>query len=662
MGKTNVNYTRFATKAIASTLLFGSLLLPQATNAENMHKMSYPTAQTTSNTSYEFVNSTANTSETRLAGSSRYGTATAISKQGWQNGSHTIILATGRNFPDALAGTPLAFQYDAPILLTNTNTLTDDTMKEIKRLGAKHAILLGGSVAISEAVVTELKNMGVSYERIAGKSRADTAVEIAKKLMPSDKAIIVDGSNFPDAISIAPYAAREGIPIYLTQGGKLSEETEIELKKAKQIYVIGGSSAVNDSIVKEWDAIRITGKSRYETVAAVVNTFSFESSTTYIATGQAYADALTGSVLAAKQHAPMLLVPKNNVPAALKEVHSQENHLVVLGGASAVPQHIVEQLKEKPSEFTRSIADIEAKWEELKPRFDLYNYKTSVHPVLTAPYKVGKLKEEYLLDALNMTKFVRYLADVPFEDMVLDEALTNQAQHGALLLAVSEFSHRPAQPVGMSDEMYRKGYQSTSSSNISAGRKSIAASIQYGYMSDNWPAFNIESVGHRRWILNPSLMKLGFGEVETSSGYSYSTMQVFDTSRTYDYSYTNWPSEGHFPLEFFLEHDPWSIHLAPVKFKAPKLANVTVTLTRKSDKKVWSFNASNNDNAEDRSKNYLNVSNDRYGDNFSIIFRPANLKIHEGDTFEVTVQGMETTDGIKEEITYTVNFFNLKNY
>jgi ell wall binding domain 2 (CWB2) len=97
----------------------------------------------------------------RIQGASRYDTAIEISKQGWTT-SNTVVLAKGSDFPDALAGGPLAYYHNVPILLTDGKALTAVTKKEISRLNAKKVIILGSVGAISKAVEDELKKSGVS--------------------------------------------------------------------------------------------------------------------------------------------------------------------------------------------------------------------------------------------------------------------------------------------------------------------------------------------------------------------------------------------------------------------------------------------------------------------------------------------------------------------
>jgi putative cell wall-binding protein len=98
----------------------------------------------------------------RISGKTRYDTAVEISKNGWTK-SETVILAIGNNFPDALA-----YKLNAPILLTGKEKLGESTNSEIKRLGAKKAIILGSVGVITSRVEQELKGLGLSVRRIGG--------------------------------------------------------------------------------------------------------------------------------------------------------------------------------------------------------------------------------------------------------------------------------------------------------------------------------------------------------------------------------------------------------------------------------------------------------------------------------------------------------------
>ncbi len=150
----------------------------------------------------------------RIYGESRIETSIKLSQAAFPEGSDTIVLATGYDFPDALAAAPLAYAYNAPLLLTKPSYLTDSLIEEIWRLGASKAIIIGGTLAISSNVESELQNLGLGIERISGKNRFETAQKIADKLRVKNgspqKVIIATGYNYPDALASSSYAARKG--------------------------------------------------------------------------------------------------------------------------------------------------------------------------------------------------------------------------------------------------------------------------------------------------------------------------------------------------------------------------------------------------------------------------------------------------------------------
>jgi putative cell wall-binding protein len=258
----------------------------------------------------------------RLSGLNRIETATAISQEGWLDGADTVVLARGYDFPDALAGTTLAYQLDAPMLLTHDTKLTSTTKTEILRLKAKKVILLGSSDAIHSDVERELRGMGLEVSRIGGVDRFDTAAQIAENMpKKGNTAIVAYGFNFPDALTIAPYAAKMGYPIFLTRTKELPEATKNALKNFEHTIVVGSEDVISESIFKQLNSpVRYGGLNRFETNFDIVNKlFTGDNGKAYIATGYNYADALTGAVLAAKNNAPLLLARPTLVPDPIKD-------------------------------------------------------------------------------------------------------------------------------------------------------------------------------------------------------------------------------------------------------------------------------------------------------------------------------------------------------
>lgn len=293
----------------------------------------------------------------RIKGADRYQTAVEISKAGWQT-ANTVVLATGSDFPDALAGTPLAYSMNAPILLTNESTLPESTKKEILRLKASKAILLGGEGAISKEVEKTLRSMGLTIDRIGGKQRFETAANIAKRL-PSTKAIITNGRNFPDAIAVAPYAAKNGIPILLTEKESLPDATYQITKSKSQSIIVGQEGVVAKNVAARLtNPVRYGGIDRYQTNQIINEKLKMNASKAYVATGENFADALTGSVLAAKNNAPILLVQQSSIPSPIKAISSNYNEFVIFGGTVAVNEQVRQTLIGDQTEFVLQNVEI----------------------------------------------------------------------------------------------------------------------------------------------------------------------------------------------------------------------------------------------------------------------------------------------------------------
>jgi len=265
----------------------------------------------------------------RLWGTTAIDTSIDISGE-WAAGSTTYaVIATGRSFPDALAGVPLAYALNAPILLTGNakSGLEAGVKDELARLRVTHVIILGGTAAIRSSIQTDLKKK-YTVERLGGTTCYDTAVLIAKKLKQVRKAastplvFLVDGTHYPDASSVSPVAARLGAPIVFGSGSTkaLNSSTKkyLTTEKPATIHVIGGTSAVSQKAMDDaWAAAnaktvtRIAGTTLYDTNVSVFrqwrSLFSSGGAIT-LATGRNFPDALTGGVLAAKLKAPLFLV------------------------------------------------------------------------------------------------------------------------------------------------------------------------------------------------------------------------------------------------------------------------------------------------------------------------------------------------------------------
>jgi N-acetylmuramoyl-L-alanine amidase len=280
----------------------------------------------------------------RIDGNDRFEVATNISKN-WDHADY-VVVTNYLAFADALTAAPFAYKMDAPILLSHPTSLTPETKDEINRLKAKKVYVIGGTGSITDHVMEELKDNGRRVvERIGGKDRFEVALNLAQRLGLKDKAIIANGFVFPDALTIAPYASANGIPILLTNNTNLPANIHDFLKKSAvtKTWIIGGEGSVSRAVATGLPSpTRIGGKDRYEVASNVAKTFGQDNKRYFLATGMSFADALTGSILAAKEGGNILLTYNQELPQDTLQLLKQNNRPVtILGGTGSVGDEIV---------------------------------------------------------------------------------------------------------------------------------------------------------------------------------------------------------------------------------------------------------------------------------------------------------------------------------
>jgi putative cell wall-binding protein len=238
--------------------------------------------------------SAATITTTRYAGADRYGTAQDIATGVFGTAS-TAILATGLNFPDALAASYLAGNLNAPVLLTDPNTLSPETAAALGTLKTANVIIVGGTDAVSQAVVTSLEATAstasaggnLTVTRISGATRFDTAAAIdstpaATTVGSFDgkkTAILATGDDFPDALFAGPLSYSNHFPIILTDSTTLSPQAATELTSLgiQQVIIMGGTAAVSAAVESAVNAagattlFRAAGADRDDTAAKLLS-------------------------------------------------------------------------------------------------------------------------------------------------------------------------------------------------------------------------------------------------------------------------------------------------------------------------------------------------------------------------------------------------------
>ncbi|MDQ2697352.1 MAG: cell wall-binding repeat-containing protein [Actinomycetota bacterium] len=257
----------------------------------------------------------------RVSGGTRYSTAVEVSRRTNPNGSPTVYLASGENYPDALSGSALAAGQSSALLLTMTGALPTETAAELVRLAPTKVVLLGGEASISKGVETAVSTLmgpGVTVERLAGGNRYATSVAVADKgWTTAPVAYLATGRGFADALSVSAVAAAVGAPVILVDGAlpSLDQHTLDALTRlgVKSVVIAGGPVSISEGIASQLRGLGITvdrkgGANRWETsVLLASSAYPSTASSVYVASGELFPDALTGTILAARQKSPLLV-------------------------------------------------------------------------------------------------------------------------------------------------------------------------------------------------------------------------------------------------------------------------------------------------------------------------------------------------------------------
>jgi putative cell wall-binding protein len=293
----------------------------------------------------------------RIGASTRYGTAGKTSAQFFAPGAPVAFVATGTDFPDALAAGPVAARLGAPILLVERNRIPPDTAHELSRLRPQQIFVLGGAGVVSDGVRDQLGQYAAGGAvRIAGADRFATAAAISARFVNpgSPLVFVATGHGFPDALAGGPAAGLHGAPMLLVRRDGIPNATAAELSRLRptRIIVLGGSGVIADSTLARLagfatqGAARVGGADRYATAAAVAAAYFPSSHAAFIATGANFPDALAAAGPAGVLRAPILLVGSGVPPASAEQVRRlRPARVVILGASGVVSESVTAQIR-----------------------------------------------------------------------------------------------------------------------------------------------------------------------------------------------------------------------------------------------------------------------------------------------------------------------------
>lgn len=296
-------------------------------------------------------------------------------------------MTSGNNFPDALAGSVLSKKLNAPILLVNQDDSNNiESIEYIKKhLNSNGTIyILGGESSVSDSFIDYIKVLRYkNIERLGGVNRFATneAIVESMNISKGTPVVIVNGYGFADALSVSSIAASNGYPILMSNAESLPDENI----QPNKVYVIGGQGSLSDTVVDQVkqaattitdsSIVRIGGVSRYDTSLKICKEFKINTNTAVISNGENFPDALSGSALAAKSNAPIILTDGNNILEQKSFLDTTKyTNLILLGGQGAVSKDVEDILNGVQPTTSVGISELTPYNKTEDDKYNGYNY------------------------------------------------------------------------------------------------------------------------------------------------------------------------------------------------------------------------------------------------------------------------------------------------
>lgn len=293
------------------------------------------------------------TSVERIGGADRYVVSAATSASTFPPNVKVAFLASGEVFPDALSGAAAAGQLGGPVLLVPRGDEAPTVIQdELTRLKPDKIVVLGGTASISETLELTMERFAPTVRRVAGADRFEVSAYVADLVFGGEASTIYvsSGEGFADALSASAAAGDASAPVLLVKKNEVPPAVKSYLASQgnlQKIVLLGGPATISDATSRELSSYApvrgVVGVDRYAVSAAASgNQFCADRRTVFIASGEVFPDALSGSAAAIAKEGPVLLVSRNDISLQVEQELRRLNpqQIVVLGGENTISKEL----------------------------------------------------------------------------------------------------------------------------------------------------------------------------------------------------------------------------------------------------------------------------------------------------------------------------------
>jgi uncharacterized protein YkwD len=278
----------------------------------------------------------------RLAGDNRFATAA----RAVDPGARTVVVASGGDWPDAVAAAPLA-GAGGTLLLVERDRVPEDTARALADLDPQQVLVMGGAAAVADGVVDALAELtGAPVRRVAGPTRLETAVAAAAATTGWDGVVVAHAGQVFDALNAA--ATGDG-PLLLAgpDGLPASALALLEERGARRARLVGTAA---DPATGVADQLRAAGLEVDVVAPAPADDLSVRlvaadhpagAAEVLLASATSWPDTLTAAALAVRTGAPLLLADADGSTDWAPVAHLDPARVTVVGGPVAMPDAAV---------------------------------------------------------------------------------------------------------------------------------------------------------------------------------------------------------------------------------------------------------------------------------------------------------------------------------
>lgn len=268
-------------------------------------------------------------------GDTRYDTVNTVVDKRFKKADTAIVVNT-EMIDQIVSVAPYAYNNKYPVFYIESYTIKKPVYDQMKKLGVKKVMLIGGINSLNKRVERSFKRNGYKVDRLIESNITDLSLRFASMMADKKKVdalalVSSDVFDLPNAISFSPYAQKNNIPVIVISGGDddaAKIKSYIDKYGVKKAYIVTNNNTINRNFDKMFSSlVKISGKDRYEVNRNIMDILYKKGDKLYvskggevlhkrsIASGQLI-NAMAIAPLAADNNSPLLLIENNYLATA----------------------------------------------------------------------------------------------------------------------------------------------------------------------------------------------------------------------------------------------------------------------------------------------------------------------------------------------------------